>query len=115
MTESNTESRPPVACTATSEQQEERSENVRTLVARYVETTERGDGYTFVFEEIDETLPAIAEFVTNERKCCAFADYEITVSPPYEKTRLTTTGPEGTKAVFEEMIELLEEEKRTQE
>lgn len=106
---------PPVACTITPEPKDERSENIQTLLTNYVGTTEREDGYTFVFDGVDETYPAIAEFVTNERVCCAFAEYVIGISPPYEETRLTITGPDGTKAVFEEMVDLLEEETRTQE
>lgn len=104
-----TDTTSPVACTATSKRKEGRSENDRILIESYAETEQREDGYTFVFEGIDEPLPAIAEFVTNERVCCAFADYEITISPPYEETRLTITGPEGTNAVFEEMVDILEE------
>lgn len=104
-------SNPPIACTLTAEQEAERSERVRSvLAASYKETTERDDGYTVLFEGSDESLSAVATFVSNERRCCSFAEYSIHVSPPYEETRLTITGPDGTKEVFEGLIDQLEAE-----
>lgn len=95
------DSTPPVACTLTPERVEAYSKGVRTaLGARFAGATEREDGYTLRFDGTDETLSAVATFVSNELECCSFAEYVIGVSPPYEETRLTITGPEGTKTMF---------------
>lgn len=109
---SENESTPPVACTLTNEARDERPEHVRaTLVEHYEDAEERSDGYTLVFAGTDDSLSAVATFVADELQCCSFADYEISVSTPYDETRLTITGPEGTKAMFRDgLIELLETE-----
>lgn len=111
------EETPPVACTLTEGQDEERYDEVRpTLVSRYRGAAELADGYTLRFAGVEETVLALARFVSLERRCCAFAEYEIAVSPPYEETRLRITGPDGTKAMFGEgLVDLLETEAGTVE
>ena len=92
---------PDVACTLTEEDKDERPAHVRsTLIETYDRATERNDGYTYYFEGTDESLVAAATFVSNELRCCSFADYTLEVSSPYEETQLTVTGPEGVKTVF---------------
>lgn len=106
---SESDSNPPIACTLTEDREAERSERVRSvLAADYERTIERDDGYTLLFDGVDETLSAVATFVAHEHQCCSFAEYSISVSPPYGETRLTITGPDGTKAVFADLLELLE-------
>lgn len=101
-----------VACTLTEEREAERSKRVRgRLVAHYLGYEEREDGVVIRFEGTDESLRAVARFTSNELQCCSFADYEITVSPPYEETVLTVTGPEGTQQLFRDgLVERLEAE-----
>lgn len=95
------DSTPPVACTITDERAEERAEWMTAdLVPAYEGAEALEDGVTVRFAGTDETLGAVARFVAEEKRCCAFADYRIDVSPPYDETRLTITGPEGTKAMF---------------
>ncbi|QIB76042.1 Zn-dependent oxidoreductase [Halogeometricum borinquense] len=90
-----------VACELTEEQETERSEEVRSrLITNYVGVEESEDGLKIRFEGTEESLLAAARFISSELKCCAFAEYEITVSPPYEETALTITGPDGTREMF---------------
>ena len=100
-----------IACTLTPEQTAVRAERIEgELAARYERAEERANGYTLAFDGAHEALPAVTAFVADELACCSFAEYEITVSPPYEETRLTITGPEGTKELFREgLVGLLEE------
>ncbi len=57
------------------------------------------------------SLLTVAQFTASELQCCAFADYEITVSPPYEETVLTITGPDETRQMFRDgMVDQLEVE-----
>jgi hypothetical protein len=92
-----------VACTLTEEGERARAERVRSVLAsNFVGAEERADGYTLRFDGTDETLTSVARFVADELQCCSFAEYTIEVSPPYEETRLTIGGPEGTKAMFRE-------------
>ena len=102
----------PVACTLTDEQNEKRSTQVRsTLVSHYMGAEKLDGGYTLRFNGTDEALLAVASFTVNELQCCSFAEYTINVAPPYGETRLTITGPEGTKAMFGEgLVDRLEAE-----
>lgn len=96
---------PPVACTITDQRAEERAEwMLSVLLSRYSGAEERPNGVTVRFDGADETLRHVARFVAEEKRCCAFADYRIEVSPPYEETRLTITGPEGTREMFGEQF-----------
>lgn len=98
---SEDDSRPPVACTIDEDRAEERADWMRDeLLPAYAGAEEREDGVTVRFDGTEGTLRHVARFVAEEKQCCAFADYRIDVSPPYEETRLTVTGPEGTKEMF---------------
>ena len=109
---SHNDSDPPVACTLTDAEKDERPDEVRaTMTDAFVRAEELRDGYTLYFEGTDEPLAAVAEFTSNELECCSFAEYSIEVSPPYEETRFTVTGPAGAKKLLGEgLIEELEGE-----
>ena len=111
-TSTDDDSRPPVACTINEERAEERSDWMTAeLLPAYAGAEEHADGVIVHFEGASDTLRHVARFVAEEKECCAFADYRIDVSPPYEETRLTITGPEGTKEMFyEEFVGRLEDE-----
>lgn len=90
-----------VACTMTDKEEKERTEStLAMLVPHYNGYEERENGVDIRFEGAGEALRNVAEFISNEKECCAFADYEITVVPPYDDTVLTITGPDGTKSMF---------------
>lgn len=57
------------------------------------------DGYEFKFPS--HSITAIAQFVTNERKCCPFMQFDISVAPDAGPVSLRMTGPEGTRAVLD--------------
>lgn len=101
-----------VACTLTEEEVPKRFEEVRSLLISHYSGYEDGDdGLDIRFEGTTESPQAIAQFVADELQCCSFAEYEITVAPPYEETVLTVTGPEGTRQMFREgLVGRLEEE-----
>lgn len=101
-----------VACTLTEEEVPKRFEAVRSLlVSHYSGYEDSEDGLNIRFDGTEESPQAVAQFIADELQCCSFAEYEITVAPPYEETVLTVTGPEGTRQMFREgLIERLEEE-----
>src|SRR5687767_9481146 len=43
-----------------------------------------------------ESLPEVARFVENERKCCPFLAFTLAVEARGEGIRLRMTGPDGT-------------------
>jgi len=99
-----------VACELTPEIAAEQTRNVKNgLADAFDHAEELENGHTIHFEGTEETLETVAAFVANEHQCCAFADYQIEVAPPYEETRLTITGPDGTKEMFgQSFVALLE-------
>lgn len=102
-------SSPTVACTLTPDQLAARTGELAALRDHYRGVDAAEDGVTVRFDGHDEALLAVAQFVANERECCAFASYAIETAPPYEETRLTVTGPEGTETMFDQgFVELLE-------
>lgn len=60
------------------------------------ERRELADGYAFRFAP--ERLDGVMRFVANERLCCPFLEFVITVSPSGGPVWLRMTGPEGTRA-----------------
>lgn len=101
---------PTVACTLDAARERERAQSAvrETLQKRYDGTDEHEDGFTFRFEGVGETYESVTTFVANERACCSFATFRVTIEPPYEETQLTVRGPEGTKALFEDLRQRLE-------
>lgn len=106
------DSTPEVACTLPEERERERTERVRSeLGPNYAGFEACDDGLAIRFEGTDESLLAVARFTADELNCCAFAEYEIALSPPYEETVLTITGPDGTRRMFREgLVDRLETE-----
>ncbi len=53
-----------------------------------------------------DSLDTVARFVANERKCCPFITFEITVGPGDGAVSLRMTGPDGTREVLEAELDL---------
>src|SRR5687768_1343618 len=49
------------------------------------------------FDLAASEMQNVATFVTNERKCCPFLRFDISLPPHANEMRLTVTGPEGTR------------------
>jgi hypothetical protein len=62
------------------------------------------DGYVFRFAH--DAFEAVARFVANERKCCPFMSFELTVAPQTGPLWLRMTGPEGTREVLQAELNL---------
>lgn len=102
---------PTPTCTLSDEDAQRRLEQRSpVLVERFDGATVHDDRrITLWFEGIDDSLPAIASFVAAERNCCSFADYQISVEPPYAETKLEITCPEGTTEMFrDEFVAVLD-------
>ena len=62
------------------------------------------NGYGFRFAP--DTLEKVCRFIANERKCCTFMSFELTIAPDSGPLWLCMTGPEGTRAVLDAELEL---------
>ena len=57
------------------------------------------NGFEFIFPNPSgsEILTSMAEFITNERLCCPFLKFTLTVNTNPQPISLILTGPEGTQ------------------
>ena len=62
------------------------------------------NGYAFRFPPT--SLEDVARFVANERKCCPFLSFEMTLAPESGPLWLRMTGPEGTQGVLDAELNL---------
>ncbi|HJS18092.1 MAG TPA: hypothetical protein VJ785_05065 [Anaerolineales bacterium] len=60
-----------------------------------VQELDRGYGFTFPNETM--FVINIADFIANERLCCPFLEFILSVNPGNEPISLSLTGPEGTR------------------
>jgi hypothetical protein len=94
----------PVACNPaalTAEQQERQQALLGQLRADVKEVRELDDGYTFKHTPDWAVLLAIAEFVANERLCCPFFEFGLTVERDGGPVWLRITGEGEAKRVLE--------------
>lgn len=62
------------------------------------------NGYAIRFPP--DVFEAVTRFVANERKCCPFLTFELTLDPAPGPLWLRMTGPEGTRAVLDAELNL---------
>jgi hypothetical protein len=46
-------------------------------------------------------LGAVAQFLTNERRCCPFMYFVVAIAPGMDTITLTMTGPTGTREIID--------------
>jgi len=85
----------------TAEQRERQRALIGLLRADAKEVRELDDGYAFRHSPDRAVLLAIAEFVTNERLCCPFFEFGITVERDGGPVWLRITGEAEAKRVLE--------------
>lgn len=94
---------PELACEPSAIPAAERQEHFalgrELLEARAIERVALPNGYAIRLEP--EALEAVARFVANERKCCPFLTFELTLGSASGPLWLRMTGPEGTRAVLD--------------
>ncbi len=94
----------PVACNwaALTAEQQVRQRSLRgQLSADVQEVRELADGYAFRHSPDRGVLLAIAEFVANERLCCPFFEFGLTVEGDGGPVWLRITGEGEAKRVLE--------------
>jgi hypothetical protein len=94
----------PIACNwsaLTAAQQERQRSLNRRLRANVEEVLELEDGYAFKHPPDRAVLLAVAEFVANERLCCPFFEFGITVERSGGPVWLRLTGSGEAKRILE--------------
>jgi hypothetical protein len=93
----------PISCNwsaLTAVQQERQRALYRQLRADVEEVVELEDGYAFRHSPDRAVLLAVAEFVSNERLCCPFLEFGITVERAGGAMWLRITGAGESKQVL---------------
>ena len=93
----------PISCNLlalTAVQQERQRALYRQLRADVEEVVELEDGYAFRHSPDRVVLLAVAEFVSNERLCCPFLEFGITVERAGGAVWLRITGAGEAKQVL---------------
>jgi len=55
------------------------------------------NGYQFLFPNETELIAKLAEFISNERRCCPFLKFVLSISQDSDPITLALTGPTGTQ------------------
>ena len=96
----------PIACTLSEDALRARREGLLGRVARRASamTKVRG-GYRLEFTAEPDTLSLLAAMIDAERQCCRFLRFDLRVEPDVGPIALELTGPEGTEAFLEALLE----------
>lgn len=88
----------PLACDMTVFTATERESHIQNTLQLYRTVqaiSETPDGFEFIFPG-DTNLSTVVEFISNERKCCPFLEFSLSVTTVGEPMSLALTGPDGT-------------------
>ena len=94
----------PLACTLTDSEQVTRSEAVKELFKHVQQVNELADGYALCFQGSDTWANTLLQFIMFERACCHFFEFALVFEPQQGPIWLHIRGPEGVKAIIENMI-----------
>ncbi|MGH2479180.1 MAG: hypothetical protein ACRDHW_05960 [Ktedonobacteraceae bacterium] len=94
----------PLACTLSGSEQVTRKDEVNDLFKHVQQVNELADGYAFRFPGSDTWANTLIQFTTVERECCPFFTFALIFEPKQGPIWLHLRGPEGVKAIIEEMM-----------
>lgn len=96
----------PIVCTLTEDALRARREGLLREVGRQASTmTKIPAGYRLEFTPGTDTLSLLVAMIEAERQCCRFLRFDLTVEPNLGPITLELTGPEGTQAFLESLLE----------
>jgi hypothetical protein len=90
----------PLACNMgvfTPEQREAHVQTTTELIQGVQRVQEVENGYEFQFPNETGFISRITEFISNERLCCPFLEFNLNVRSNDEPICLSLTGPIGTQ------------------
>ena len=97
----------PIVCTLSPDALQARRRGLLSSLLRRVEGQEDlPDGLRLRFRPSAETLAAVASAVEDERHCCRFLRFGITVEPDGGPIILELTGPPGTREFIGALLEV---------
>jgi len=100
---------PPLACNLNAIRPSARpryKQLVKLLRSAIADRIEIEDGYRYSLDDKIITLPESAEWITLERQCCPFLEFQLDVTNE-GNPHLTLRGPAGAKAILNEEFPIL--------
>lgn len=71
--------------------------NTRQLVRAIQDVQAVENGFSFTFPNETKLIARVGEFISNERLCCPFLKFTLTVFSNEEPVSLSISGPTGTQ------------------
>jgi hypothetical protein len=94
----------PLACTLSESEQKARSTELNDLFKHVQHINELADGYALRFPGSDTCADTLVQYITYERACCPFFTFALVFEPKLGSIWLHLRGPEGVKAIVEDML-----------
>ena len=94
----------PLACTLSESEQLTRNTELDDLLKHVQQVNELADGYALRFPGSETWANTLVQFITFERGCCPFFTFALLFEPEQGPIWLHLRGPEGVKAIIENMI-----------
>jgi hypothetical protein len=94
----------PLACTLSESEQQTRNTELNDLFKHIQQINELSDGYALRFPGDNTWANTLVHFITYERACCPFFTFALIFEPQQGSIWLHLRGPEGVKAIVENMI-----------
>lgn len=97
----------PIACTLSPlDLRAQRDALLPGLVAHAFQRVRLPHGIRFVFGATAMRLRQLDAVVQLEKRCCAFLDFTVALSPGGGSLSLDVTGPDGTEAFLERLLDV---------
>ena len=92
----------PLICNMDVFTPDERAHHIQTTTQLFQSVQavhEIGNGFEFMFPNLDQAdnITQLADFISNERRCCPFLEFTLKIAPNDAPIALLLTGPEGTQ------------------
>jgi len=100
----NMKSETPLVCNMdvfTTAQREQHIETARRLFQTVQNIQEAENGFEFTLPSGSD-LTKISEFILNEKRCCPFLKFTLTINPDPKPITLRLLGPQGTQEFLRE-------------
>jgi hypothetical protein len=95
-----------LSCKLTSEELDKRKTDVLSVIKKKIlDKKELGNGYSFKFENTDEMIDMLTEFVKSERQCCDFFNFSLHINND-GSLWFDLTGPKDAKEMISSELEL---------
>lgn len=98
-----------LACSLTDKGLLERKAVLQKEIFSNVKKIEEVDtGYLFYFEDVDDLLPSLFQYVLAETECCPFFEQEVLIGADNSGITWKLSGPEGVKEIVSYLVEKIE-------